>query len=263
MIKAVFFDIDGTLIYGEDARMPESTQIAIKKLKENGVKVFLATGRHLLEMKDLPVSEIRFDGYVTLNGQICLDENKKFLYGQSISTDDINRMEKLSKEKKIPTLMIEKNTMHINFTDHIVEQAQKEVALPMPDVGTYDGERVYQMVVYAPGDILKIVENTLLGCKMTRWNPNAVDIISKEGGKVAGIELFLKKFQISPEEIMVFGDGENDMEMLKFAGIGIAMGNAEDDVKKCADYVTDSVEKHGVQRALEHYGLFRDASVRG
>ena len=54
---------------------------------------------------------------------------------------------------------------------------------------------------------------------------------------------------------MAFGDGENDIEMLKFAGIGVAMGNAKEKTKEAADYVTDTVENHGVLKALRHFEL--------
>ena len=56
-------------------------------------------------------------------------------------------------------------------------------------------------------------------------------------------------------EIMAFGDGENDMDMLRFAGIGVAMGNASDMVKAAADYVTDTVDENGIEDALRHFGL--------
>ena len=82
-----------------------------------------------------------------------------------------------------------------------------------------------------------------------------MDVIPEKGGKVAGIRRFLEDFSISQEEIMAFGDGENDMDMLKFAGIGIAMGNADTQVKAIADEVTESVDENGVVRALYRHGL--------
>ena len=54
---------------------------------------------------------------------------------------------------------------------------------------------------------------------------------------------------------MAFGDGENDMEMLRFAGIGVAMGNSSDPVKAAADYVTDTVDNDGIEKALRHFGM--------
>ena len=65
----------------------------------------------------------------------------------------------------------------------------------------------------------------------------------------------LEAHKIRPEEIIAFGDGENDVEMMEFAGIGVAMGNGEDYVKERADYVTDDVDAGGILHALQHFGI--------
>ena len=70
-----------------------------------------------------------------------------------------------------------------------------------------------------------------------------------------GIQEYLDRLGISVRETMAFGDGHNDIEMLRFAGIGVAMGNASDEVKGAADYVTDSVDEDGIALALQHFGL--------
>lgn len=80
-----------------------------------------------------------------------------------------------------------------------------------------------------------------------------MDIISRHGGKVAGIRQYLKENNILIQETMAFGDGENDIEMLEYAGIGIAMGNSDDMVKKSADYVTDCIDNEGIEKALRHF----------
>ena len=68
---------------------------------------------------------------------------------------------------------------------------------------------------------------------------------------MSGIKEYLKKNNIKKSETMAFGDGENDIDMLEFVQIGIAMGNASDNVKKYADFVTDSVDEDGIEKALE------------
>jgi hydroxymethylpyrimidine pyrophosphatase-like HAD family hydrolase len=82
-----------------------------------------------------------------------------------------------------------------------------------------------------------------------------VDVIPKEGGKVDGIQKIMERFGLAREEIMAFGDGENDRDMLLFAGIGVAMGNGKETVKAAADYVTDHIDQDGVEKALIHFGL--------
>ncbi len=65
----------------------------------------------------------------------------------------------------------------------------------------------------------------------------------------------IERYGIRQDEIMAFGDGENDIDMIEFAGIGVAMGNADEEVKQRADYVTDNVNRDGVRKALEHFGM--------
>ena len=72
---------------------------------------------------------------------------------------------------------------------------------------------------------------------------------------MSGIQKVLEHYGIRREEIIAFGDGENDMDMLQFAGIGVAMGNAGPEVKEAADYVTEHIDEDGLEKALRHYGL--------
>ena len=73
MIKAIFFDVDGTLLSHDTKKVPRSTKEALKQLKKQNIKTFMATGRHNLELDDLPMEDLTFDGYVLLNGQINID----------------------------------------------------------------------------------------------------------------------------------------------------------------------------------------------
>lgn len=93
------------------------------------------------------------------------------------------------------------------------------------------------------------------GTKMVRWNGGGADIISAEGGKITGMKRLMAQLNLSQNEIMAFGDAENDIEMLQYAGIGVAMGNAVESVKETADYITDDIDKNGIQNALLYYHI--------
>ena len=79
MIKAVFFDVDGTLISHKNNVVPESTRIALNLLEKRGIKRIISTGRHMIELEELPVNNIEFDAYITLNGQLCLDSQRNII----------------------------------------------------------------------------------------------------------------------------------------------------------------------------------------
>ena len=72
---------------------------------------------------------------------------------------------------------------------------------------------------------------------------------------MAGIKRYLELTGIRREEIIAFGDAENDLDMIQYAGIGVAMGNAKEAVKEVADYVTDDIDDDGIEKALKHLGL--------
>ena len=255
MIKAIFFDIDGTLLSHKSGTVPPSAKSAISQLKEKGIKVFTATGRHINEIQRLPVGDLPFDGYVTLNGQICLDANRKMLHGTAISTKDTEIMASIFKKKELPILMIESDRMYINFINAAVRTAQIAISTPLPEIGAYSGNKVYQFIVFGEEKNIRGLTRQLSCCKMSQWNPHAFDIIPQEGGKTAGIDNILKHFNLKPKDAMAFGDGLNDMEMLRHVGIGIAMGNANDEAKRHADYVTADIDQDGIRKALEFYGI--------
>ena len=92
-------------------------------------------------------------------------------------------------------------------------------------------------------------------CESSRWYPTFTDIVCKGNSKQLGMDKIMERFGITLEETMAFGDGGNDISMLRHAGIGIAMGNANDTVKASANYVTDSVDEDGIWNALKHFNL--------
>ena len=258
MIKAVFFDVDGTLLSHESKQVPLSTRKALDLLKEKGIKRVLATGRHMSELKVLPVSDITFDGYLMMNGQLCLDEKGNVLFAHPIVGHSKDLLLKAFEEKKMPIMLLAKDKMYINFNNEYVEYAQKSISTPMPEIENYSGEDIYQVIPYVSEEKGKELFDKLTDCEVTRWNKYAYDIFASGGGKAKGIEQYIKLYGIDKSETMAFGDGENDVEMLNYVHIGIAMGNGEDIVKENADHVTTSVDEDGIMNGLVHFGILSD-----
>lgn len=255
MIKAAFFDIDGTLLDHSVGGIPEDTEEALEKLQKNGILVCTSTGRHLKELKELGITRIPFDGHVLLNGQICLDRNETLLDSRPIPEEDIQGALRWFREKELPMAFVEEKQIYINFINDRVRQTQTDISSELPETGSFTGNPVYLINVFADEKDVARVLTDLPHCSMTRWNPYGVDIIAAGNSKARGMERLLAHYDISREEIIAFGDGENDMEMLAYAGIGVAMGNADPEVKEIADYVTKGVGEGGIAHALAHFGL--------
>ncbi|MBQ1303281.1 MAG: HAD hydrolase family protein, partial [Erysipelotrichaceae bacterium] len=144
---------------------------------------------------------------------------------------------------------------YINYVDDVVIQTQAATHGTIPDIGEYKGEKIYQCLAFVNSEVRKKLEDLLDQCSITSWNDTGIDIIAKTGGKAAGIMKFLEKEGLKRSQVMAFGDGENDIAMIKFAGVGVSMGNGKDALKAAAEYVTTSVDDDGIYNALKHFEL--------
>ena len=255
MIKVAFFDVDGTLFSHRTRTVPDSARKAVHLLREKGIQVFLATGRGIEAVKKVSWGDLKFDGYVTLNGQICLDANENVIYEAPIKGADAAYLINAFQEKQIPLAIVEKDRIYLNMINETVRQAQKSIEIPILPVGEYTGEPIYQFIGYMNRNDAECFAIKIPNCKITRWYEEGIDIISKDGGKANGIQKILEANGFTREESIAFGDSDNDLDMLEFAGIGVAMGNSMDMIKEAADYVTTDIDEDGIWNACRYFGM--------
>lgn len=259
MIKAVFFDVDGTLVSFKTHKVPKSTLDAIKTMQDKNIKVFVATGRHpsILYMGN-NVAEIKFDGFVTLNGQYCFNDKHEVLYENHICKKDIEAIVDFVKENNITCTFVEDKEMYVNQIDDCVRNVLESVNLPLPlvtDVSRAVKAKIFQLNPYIPVDYQDTFMSVLPNCEATRWSPLFIDVIPAGGGKHVAVKKIMEHYGYTKDEVMAFGDGGNDKTMIMAAGIGVAMGNANEELKEVADYITDTVDNDGVVKALKHFGV--------
>lgn len=255
MIKAIFFDIDGTLVSFKTHQIPKSTIKALKQLKQNGIKIFVATGRDK-DGLDI-INSIDFDGYITLNGQYCFIGNN-VIYENFISQKDLKSLMAYLQKKPFPCGFTEEHDKYYNYRDYRVDEIHEITHnddQPVKDCSDVDNKQIYQCQCFISLQEEKELLKLMPDCISARWHPLFCDISPKGGTKQNGIDQFLKYYQINLEDTMAFGDGGNDIEMLKHVNLAIAMKNGNDEVKKIADYITDDVDNDGIFKALSHFKL--------
>lgn len=256
MIKAIFFDIDGTLVSFATHRVSPAVLSALHRLREKGIKLFIATGRHRSMMSYIN-SVFPFDGYVTLSGQYC------FCGHQVVRRNPMDRaataeLVEAARSNAFSCIFLEGQETYINYADQPTLALMRELDLPLPPVSdparALDGE-LYQALAFLDRDNEHLLLDWAPHLKATRWHPSFLDVIPAAGGKDLGMDAILDYFHIPLEESMAFGDGENDLTMLRHAGIGVAMGSAHNSVQEQADYVTGTVDEDGILTALEHFEI--------
>lgn len=255
MVKAIFFDIDGTLRDFSRGKISAETKEALRKAGNQGILLFVATGRHVLEIEEgCLLEDLVFDGYVTLNGAYCYDKDGVIL-ACPMEQGQVERLMKMAAEEPFPCLVMEEAAMYINMVDELVEAVQESIVTPLPEVRAFERvgkSPVYQMVPYLEEERIGRLMELLPGCGFTRWHTGqAYDITPAGVKKEKGIAAVLKAYGIDRKECAAIGDGYNDISMIQYAGIGIAMGNGNDEIKEAADYVTASVEENGVAQAVD------------
>ena len=258
MIKAIFFDIDGTLISFKTHKLPESTKTALQMLREKGIKLFVATGRPLKNV-DFLKAMFEFDGYVTMNGQYCC-YGSDIIHEATISTESLRTLLPYLQEHSIACSVVELNYNYINLINDkvlgVYELLGNTLELePIEDMSRALCNKVYQLSPYIDeADEAEFLRH-LPGCKAARWCAPFTDIIPSDGGKEIGIEAMLAHCGMTVDEAMAFGDGGNDVTMLQHIKMSVAMGNAEDKVKAAASYVTDDIDNDGIYKALRHFNI--------
>ncbi len=246
-IRAAFFDIDGTLTSFVTHQIPESTMDAIDRLRRNGIRCYISTGRHRSYV-NLP---IEFDGYITINGGLTY-VGDRLIDRHPMSKVDVERfVEKLN--KTVPCAFVLEDRVVMNYcnqtTDEIFELVNMTVP-PIVDPRTIINEDIFQFIAFFSPEEEETVMRELPNCIATRWNPLFSDVVPKGISKSVGIDAVGRHFGFTADEVIAFGDGGNDVEMLEHVGIGVAMGNAGEDVKAVANFVTKSVDEDGVDWAV-------------
>ena len=288
MYKLIAIDLDGTLLdsYGN---IDKETKDALEKAKKKGVEIVLASGRPIKSTLSI-ARELGIDNYIISgNGSILLDvQNDELLFEGFLDKEEVYSVAKFCEENsiyynvytidEIVCGQIKYNTIFYH-TENTYKPADKKTDINLVD-NTYryikslkdtkflkitiadESEKIFNNIIkkLRENEDLTILDTSYMSRKIIRQGSFNVEInyfyteITKKNiNKWRAIDALIKKLGIKKEEVITIGDNFNDIEMIENAGLGVAMENASEDIKKLADYVTSTNDDGGVLNVIKKY----------
>lgn len=258
MIKIAFFDYDNTTFSHKSHSVPESTYVALEKLKENGIITCLSTGRGKYELDnyfDLP--RLKFDYYILFNGLQIIDDKNNLINAKTMQGIDRQSVIRIFNEKKIPIVVGDDDDYYINFVNDQVIKTMDSVSSPYPKVHDFVDKNIY-MCSIMPGmidNLDELVSENFPNCYHSKWVDGSYDIVQKGFSKADAIDCLIDKLNIDIKDTISFGDSDNDVTMLKKTEISVAMANSNENVLKVASYITNDIDEDGIYNACKHFNL--------
>ena len=255
-IKIIFFDIDDTLRNSKTGFIPSTIPTAFKQLREKGILTGIATGRGIFGVVP-EIKALKPDFFVTLNGAYIEDKKGNVIYSNKIAKDKVEEYITWTKEVGIDYGLVGSHAAKLSRRTEMISQAIDPIYPDLDvDPDFYQKEDIYQMWTFEnQGDDLILPESLASTLRMVRWHEHSSDVVPISGSKAAGVANVVDQLGLKPENVMVFGDGLNDLELFDYAGISIAMGVSHDKIKEKADYITKTLEEDGIFDALEGFGM--------
>ena len=267
LYDALVLDVDGTLV-GSDKKVSERTRQALIELQERGKTVAIASGRSISGIRKTAAT-IRleqFGGYViAFNGTTVVNcKTGECIYNQTLDTEMIKPVYEAAKELQLGITVYHDEAKELlagNGIDQYIEADAKACDITIREVN--DLVRaidfpVNKLLLSGAPDKMKEVEKTLkerFGDKLNvfRSDPFYVEILPKFVDKAVAVDKLMKFLEINREKVICVGDSFNDLPMLRYAGKGVAMGNAQKEVKETADYITASNDEDGIVEIIQKF----------
>ena len=255
-IKIIFFDIDDTLRNSKNGFIPSTIPTIFKQLREKEILTGIATGRGIFGVVP-EIKALKPDFFVTLNGAYIEDKKGNVVYSNKIAKDKVEDYITWTKEVGIDYGLVGSHAAKLSRRTEMINQAIDPIYPDLEvDPDFYQKEDIYQMWTFEDqGDDLTLPENLSLTLRLVRWHEHSSDVVPISGSKAAGVAKVVDQLGLKPENVMVFGDELNDLELFDYAGISVAMGISHEKIKEKADYITKTLEEDGIFDALEGFGM--------
>lgn len=265
MYRLIVSDLDGTLLR-DDHTISDYTKDVIHRVSEQGVDFMLATGRIFGGARQFAMELDLNTPILACNGALIKEAEGKLIYGKPISDKTLKDIFDLLTDRKLyfhcygeESFYTEKLTSYAStfYTFNTEEERFPIVEIhPMELIGR---DTIYKVLVRCEGEedrkSLYGSLSEIRGASVTVSWLNSFDICADQVSKAAAIDLYAREKGIDPSEIICFGDNYNDIDMLQYAGLGIAVENGVEPLKEAADFITGMNNEDGVARAIDKFVL--------
>lgn len=260
MIKLIATDIDGTILIPEEGAFSDRVKDCIKKLSDSHIKVVLVTGRmnaaacRIAKELNLTTPVISYQGGL-------VNDDGKYIYERYLTEKQAEKIIEWGRKENIHLNLYNddilysetdcyeiqrySNNQHTNYVIKPFDEIKKDKINKLLAIDYYNPERItlYEKDLQELFPELYIVKST----------PYFLEFSNPEASKYCAVKFLQKHWGLKDEEILTIGDQNNDISLLKAGGIKIAMGNATQELKDCADYITDTVYNDGFIAAIEEF----------
>lgn len=255
MYKLAFFDLDGTLLNSRGDVLPSSID-ALKRLKENDIKLILTTGRSMDGVRDI-IDRFNLEGlfsyYVYFNGSLIIDNNRnKIICDYNILSRDFKDIVKYANDNNINYYMVLRDSIvsEKKFNFEKIESSRNESPIVIQDFN--DRLKIKKIVFNSS----KSKIDSLLNFDFTKFNiirldDKTLEVMNKNAGKGEAFKKIVKMEKTSYDDTIAFGDSVNDSEMLLLAGFSCSMNNANLSVKEKSNHVTGDNNHDGISIAVD------------
>lgn len=275
--KIVFLDVDGTLV-NDNGIIPSSAKVAIKEARKNGHYIFLCTGRSKAELFE-NIMEIGFDGVIAAAGGYIEHEGEVIMH-KKVKDEDVEHLVSYFDNNNIDFYLESNGGL---FASKNCKQRLKEIVFGDPNLEDnirkeleegmtpfieclIEGEKLIRddinKVSFLGSSIpIKTIKEefsskfNVISSTVPMFGENSGELSIPGIHKASAIEILLKHLELSKDDTFAYGDGINDIEMLEFVKVGIAMGNAKEELKRIADDITTSHDEDGIYNSFEKYSL--------
>lgn len=262
----IAIDIDGTLIQGNTG-VSEPVFEAIRRVVKAGKRIVLCTGRPFPGARQY-MEELRLtqegDFLITYHGALVQrTDTLETVIHHELSMDDLQLWHSFVQDVGVNFQAVRNDGVYMDAVDvggyGLIEPFINELTLRLRDFDALDSGMSFSKLIMADeiSKIQKLEDNIPVAFRnkytVVRSMDNTIEVLSKTASKGQTLSELANMLDIPRERVMAIGDSGNDIDMVEYAGLGVAMGNAIPAVKDVADVITDSVDEHGVATAINRY----------